>query len=129
MIGVRGIQNSIDMVYQHMLDEVKPKYPAMSLAALLGDTREPRSVPYVGERAGGCTALGLWEERVLKAIDEAGEQHSISGDWVLSDAPEANAFRKPRHPGGIDGGLASVAEGRDCNTVISTTTHAHGRRS
>ncbi|WP_296651253.1 ImcF-related family protein, partial [Paraburkholderia sp.] len=38
IVGVRGIQNSTEAVYQQILDDAKPKYPPVSLATLLGDT-------------------------------------------------------------------------------------------
>ncbi|MGS0891835.1 ImcF-related family protein [Burkholderia stagnalis] len=97
VIGVRGIQNSRDAVYQQILDEATPKYPPVSLATLLGDaTSQPGS--------GGATSRGLfgttmtvpgvftraaWDERIARAIDEAGEQHDVASDWVLSDTKSA----------------------------------------
>ncbi|VWD04697.1 type VI secretion protein VasK [Burkholderia lata] len=99
IIGVRGIQNSGDAIYQQIIDEAKPKYPPLSLATLLGDAASQSS-------AGGTTSRGLfgttatvpgvftraaWEERISKAIDEAGEQRDVAGDWVLSDTKVANA--------------------------------------
>ncbi|MCU9955997.1 type VI secretion protein VasK [Burkholderia sp. BKH01] len=97
VIGVRGIQNSRDAVYQQILDEATPKYPPVSLATLLGDAASQAG-------AGGATSRGLfnttmtipgvftraaWDERIAKAIDEAGEQHDVSSDWVLSDTNAA----------------------------------------
>ncbi|WP_244134912.1 ImcF-related family protein [Burkholderia sp. BCC0322] len=97
VIGVRGIQNSRDAVYQQILDEATPKYPPISLATLLGDAASQAG-------AGGATSRGLfnttltipgvftraaWDERIAKAIDEAGEQHDVSSDWVLSDTKAA----------------------------------------
>ncbi|WP_409364459.1 ImcF-related family protein [Burkholderia sp. Bp9090] len=97
VIGVRGIQNSRDAVYQQILDEAAPKYPQVSLATLLGDAASQAG-------AGGATSRGLfnttmtvpgvftraaWDERIAKAIDEAGEQHDVAGDWVLSDTKAA----------------------------------------
>lgn len=93
VIGVRGIQNSRDAVYQQILDEATPKYPPVSLATLLGDAASQSG-------AGGATSRGLfnttmtipgvftraaWDERIAKAVDEAGEQHDVASDWVLSD--------------------------------------------
>ncbi|RQR67608.1 type VI secretion protein VasK [Burkholderia sp. Bp9126] len=98
IIGVRGIQNSGDAIYQQIIDEASPKYPPLSLAALLGDAASQAS-------AGGATSRGLfgttatvpgvftraaWEERISRAIDEAGEQHDIASDWVLSDTKVVN---------------------------------------
>lgn len=97
VIGVRGIQNSRDAVYQQILDEATPKYPPVSLATLLGDAASQAG-------AGGATSRGLfnttmtipgvftraaWDERIAKAIDEAGEQHDVASDWVLSDTKAA----------------------------------------
>ncbi|MGU8079839.1 ImcF-related family protein [Burkholderia pyrrocinia] len=97
VIGVRGIQNSRDAVYQQILDEATPKYPPVSLVTLLGDAASQAG-------AGGATSRGLfnttmtipgvftraaWDERIAKAIDEAGEQHDVASDWVLSDTKAA----------------------------------------
>ncbi|PCE33774.1 type VI secretion protein VasK [Burkholderia ubonensis subsp. mesacidophila] len=89
VIGVRGIQNSTDAVYQQILDDATPKYPPVSLATLLGDTTSrglfntTASVPGVFTRA-------AWDERISKAIDDASGQHNTAGDWVLSDAKTGN---------------------------------------
>ncbi|MCA8016936.1 ImcF-related family protein [Burkholderia metallica] len=97
VIGVRGIQNSRDAIYQQILDEATPKYPPVSLVTLLGDSASQAG-------AGSATSRGLfnttmtipgvftraaWDERIAKAIDEAGEQHDVSSDWVLSDTKAA----------------------------------------
>ncbi|WP_423394957.1 ImcF-related family protein [Burkholderia sp. LMG 21824] len=97
VIGVRGIQNSRDAVYQQILDEATPKYPPVSLATLLGDATSQAGT-------GGATSRGLfnttmtipgvftraaWDERIAKTIDDAGEQHDVSSDWVLSDTKAA----------------------------------------
>ncbi|OXI83622.1 type VI secretion protein VasK [Burkholderia sp. AU31652] len=99
IIGVRGIQNSGDAIHQQIIDEATPKYPPLSLATLLGDAASQSS-------AGSATSRGLfgttatvpgvftraaWEERISKAIDEAGEQRDVASDWVLSDTKVANA--------------------------------------
>ncbi|WP_175694555.1 ImcF-related family protein [Burkholderia ambifaria] len=99
IIGVRGIQNSGDAIYQQIIDEATPKYPPLSLATLLGDTASQSS-------SGGATSRGLfgttatipgvftraaWEERISKAIDEAGEQRDVASDWVLSDTKVAHS--------------------------------------
>jgi type VI secretion system protein ImpL len=99
IIGVRGIQNSGDAIYQQIIDEASPKYPPLSLATLLGDAATQSS-------AGSATSRGLfgttatvpgvftraaWEERISKAIDEAGEQRDVASDWVLSDTKVADA--------------------------------------
>lgn len=99
IIGVRGIQNSGDAIYQQIIDEATPKYPPLSLATLLGDAASQSS-------AGSATSRGLfgttatvpgvftraaWEERISKAIDEAGEQRDVASDWVLSDTKVAHA--------------------------------------
>ncbi|UEP38490.1 type VI secretion protein VasK [Burkholderia ambifaria] len=99
IIGVRGIQNSGDAIYQQIIDEATPKYPPLSLATLLGDAASPSS-------SGGATSRGLfgttatvpgvftraaWEERISKAIDEAGEQRDVASDWVLSDTKVAHS--------------------------------------
>lgn len=94
VIGVRGIQNSTDTLYQQILDDAKPKYPLVSLSTLLGDA--PKEAPLEGTSSRGlfnttATVPGVftraaWDERIAKAIGDASEQGSVAGDWVLSDA-------------------------------------------
>lgn len=90
IIGVRGIQNSTDAVYQQILDDAKPKYPPVSLATLLGDTTG-RGLFNTTQTIPGIFTRDAWEQRISKAIDEASEQGNVAGDWVLSDAKSANA--------------------------------------
>jgi type VI secretion system protein ImpL len=90
IIGVRGIQNSTDAVYEQILDDAKPKYPPMSLATLLGDTTG-RGLFNTTQTIPGVFTRDAWEQRISKAIDEASEQGNVAGDWVLSDAKSANA--------------------------------------
>ncbi|EDT43671.1 ImcF-related family protein [Burkholderia ambifaria] len=99
IIGVRGIQNSGEAIYQQIVDEATPKYPPLSLATLLGDAASQASVSSATSRGlFGTTATvpgvftrAAWEERISKAIDEAGEQRDVASDWVLSDTKSANA--------------------------------------
>lgn len=84
VIGVRGIQNSTDAVYQQILDDAKAKYPPVSLATLLGDTTS-RGLFNTMATVPGVFTRAAWDERIAKAIDEASEQHDVAGDWVLSD--------------------------------------------
>lgn len=88
VIGVRGIQNSTDAVYQQFLDEAKPKYPPVSLAALLGDTTG-RGLFNTTQTIPGVFTREAWEQRIAKAIDDASQQGNVAGDWVLSDAKSA----------------------------------------
>ena len=90
VIGVRGIQNSTDAVYQQILDDAKPKYPPVSLATLLGDTTG-RGLFSTTQTIPGIFTREAWEQRLSKAIDEASEHGNVAGDWVLSDAASANA--------------------------------------
>ena len=90
IIGVRGIQNSTDAVYQQILDDAKPKYPPVSLATLLGDTTG-RGLFNTTQTIPGVFTRDAWEQRISKAIDEASEHGNVAGDWVLSDATSANA--------------------------------------
>ncbi|MEX3952507.1 ImcF-related family protein [Paraburkholderia sp. EG287B] len=85
IISVRGIQNSTDAVYQQILDDAKPKYPPVSLPTLLGDTTG-RGLFNTTQTIPGIFTRDAWEQRISKAIDEASEQGSVAGDWVLSDA-------------------------------------------
>ncbi|PAJ78949.1 type VI secretion protein VasK [Burkholderia ubonensis] len=85
VIGVRGIQNSTDAVYQQILDDTTPKYPPVSLATLLGDTTS-RGLFNTTATVPGVFTRAAWDERISKAIDDASGQHNTAGDWVLSDA-------------------------------------------
>ncbi|WP_250527468.1 ImcF-related family protein [Caballeronia sp. GAWG2-1] len=85
IIGVRGIQNSTDAIYQQIIDETKPKYPPMTLATLLGD-HPSRGLFNTSATVPGVFTRAAWDERIPKAIDEASEQRAVTGDWVLSDA-------------------------------------------
>jgi type VI secretion system protein ImpL len=97
IIGVRGIQNSTDAIYQQILDDARPKYPPVSLATLLGDGA-PQAQASLG--VGGATSRGLfgtattipgvftraaWDERISQAIEDASEKRDTKADWVLSD--------------------------------------------
>jgi type VI secretion system protein ImpL len=84
VISVIGLQNSTDAVYQRILDETRPKYPAVSLAALLGDSGS-RGLFTTSATVPGEFTREAWEERISKAIDDAAKEHTVSGDWVLSD--------------------------------------------
>ncbi|ACR30693.1 ImcF-related family protein [Burkholderia glumae] len=84
VIGVRGIQNSTDAVYQQILDDAKAKYPPVSLATLLGDTTS-RGLFDTTAAVPGVFTRAAWDERISKAIDKASEQQNVAGDWVLSD--------------------------------------------
>jgi len=94
VIGVRGIQNSIDTLYQQILDDAKSKYPPVSLATLLGNAAQQASFGGTSSRGlfnttatmPGIFTRAAWDERISTAIDEASEQRSVAGDWVLSDA-------------------------------------------
>ncbi|WP_250481837.1 ImcF-related family protein [Caballeronia sp. NCTM5] len=85
IIGVRGIQNSTDAIYQQIIDETKPKYPPVTLATLLGD-HPSRGLFNTTATVPGVFTRAAWDERIPKAIDEASEQRTVTGDWVLSDA-------------------------------------------
>ena len=89
VIGVRGIQNSTDTVYQQILDDAKPKYPPASLATLLGDTTG-RGLFNTAQTIPGIFTREAWEQRISKAIDDASEQGNVASDWVLSDAKTAS---------------------------------------
>lgn len=89
VIGVRGIQNSTDAVYQQILDDAKAKYPPVSLATLLGDTTS-RGLFNTAATVPGVFTRAAWDERIAKAIDEASERHDAAGDWVLSDVKADN---------------------------------------
>jgi len=94
VIGVRGIQNSTDTLYQQILDDAKSKYPPVSLAQLLSNATQEASFGGTNSRGlfnttatvPGVFTRAAWDGRISKAIDEASEQRSVAGDWVLSDA-------------------------------------------
>ncbi|WP_198390972.1 ImcF-related family protein [Burkholderia ubonensis] len=90
VIGVRGIQNSTDAVYQQILDDAKAKYPPVSLATLLGDTTS-RGLFNTTATVPGVFTRAAWDERISRAIDEASEQRNVAGDWVLSDVKATQA--------------------------------------
>ncbi|CAM2174283.1 type VI secretion system protein ImpL [Burkholderia latens] len=90
VIGVRGIQNSTDAVYQQIVDDAKAKYPPVSLATLLGDTTS-RGLFNTTTTVPGVFTRAAWDERISKAIDEASEQQNVAGDWVLSDVKATQA--------------------------------------
>ncbi|OED15204.1 ImcF-related family protein [Burkholderia sp. A2] len=88
VIGVRGIQNSTDALYQQIIDEATPKYPPVSLATLLGDTTS-RGLFNTTATIPGVFTRAAWDERISKAIDDASAKRDVSGDWVLR--PEGHA--------------------------------------
>jgi type VI secretion system protein ImpL len=90
VISVRGIQNSTDTLYQHILDDAKAKYPPLSLATLLGGTTS-RGLFNTTATVPGVFTRAAWEERIAKAIDEASEHQNVAGDWVLSDVKALSA--------------------------------------
>ncbi|GLQ48610.1 ImcF-related family protein [Dyella flava] len=98
LVGVIGLQNSTDTVYQQILAENRDKYPPLSLQTLLGDSSS-RGVFATSETVAGVFTRSAWDERIGKAIDEAGTTRTVAGDWVLSDtkasstAPSADALR------------------------------------
>ncbi|AXF22848.1 type VI secretion protein VasK [Burkholderia pyrrocinia] len=89
VIGVRGIQNSTDALYQQIVDDATPKYPPVSLATLLGDTTG-RGLFNTTATIPGVFTRAAWDERISKAIDEASAQRDVSGDWVLTDVKAGN---------------------------------------
>ena len=90
LVSVMGLQNSTDTVYQQILDETRVKYPPVSLQLLLGDTSS-RGVFATSETVPGVYTRQAWDERIGKAIDDADEQRTVTGDWVLSDTPTTSA--------------------------------------
>ncbi|GFZ98757.1 ImcF-related family protein [Dyella caseinilytica] len=98
LVGVIGLQNSTDTVYQQILAENRDKYPPVSLQTLLGDTNS-RGLFSTSETIAGVFTRSAWDERIGKAIDEAGSTRTVEGDWVLSDSkassatPSADALR------------------------------------
>ncbi len=88
LVSVMGLQNSTDTVYQQILDETRVKYPPVSLQTLLGETSS-RGVFTTSEAVPGIYTRQAWDERIGKAIDDADEQRTVTGDWVLSDTPSA----------------------------------------
>jgi type VI secretion system protein ImpL len=90
LVSVMGLQNSTDTVYQQILDETRVKYPPVSLQSLLGDTSS-RGVFTTSETLPGVYTRQAWDERIGKAIDDADEQRTVTGDWVLSDTATTSA--------------------------------------
>lgn len=90
VIGVRGIQNSTDTLYQQIITEAQSKYPPVTLATLLGDTTS-RGLFTTSATIPGVFTRTAWDERISKAIDDASGQREVAGDWVLSDVQANNA--------------------------------------
>ncbi|WP_321908732.1 ImcF-related family protein [Paraburkholderia sp. J11-2] len=90
VIGVRGIQNSTDTLYQQIITEAQSKYPPVTLATLLGDTTS-RGLFTTSATIPGVFTRAAWDERISKAIDDASGQREVAGDWVLSDVQANNA--------------------------------------
>ncbi|WP_159462902.1 ImcF-related family protein [Caballeronia telluris] len=94
LVSVVGLQNSTDTVYEQILDENRSKYPPVSLQTLLGDAAQEgssgaatsRGLFMTKETLPGVYTRAAWDERIGRAIDDADEQRSVAGDWVLSDA-------------------------------------------
>ena len=84
VIGVIGLQNSTDVIYQQILDENRSKYPALTLATLLGETTS-RGLFNTTATVAGVFTREAWDERISKAIDEASKHRGAARDWVLSD--------------------------------------------
>jgi type VI secretion system protein ImpL len=84
VIGVIGLQNSTDVIYQQILDENRSKYPALSLTTLLGEITS-RGLFNTTATVAGVFTREAWDERISKAIDEASKNRGAARDWVLSD--------------------------------------------
>lgn len=84
LMSALGLQNSIEVIYQQILDENRRHYPPTSLAMLLGDTSS-RGLFNTTATLPGVFTRAAWDERIAKSIAEAGEQRGVGGDWVLSD--------------------------------------------
>ncbi|VVE19503.1 ImcF-related family protein [Pandoraea fibrosis] len=85
IIGVRGIQNSTDALYQKIIDEARAKYPPITLTSLLADTTS-HGLFSATETVPGVYTRAAFEERISRAIDDASARQNVTGDWVLSDA-------------------------------------------
>lgn len=85
IIGVRGIQNSTDALYQKIIDEAQAKYPPITLTSLLADTTS-HGLFSATETVPGVYTRAAFEERISRAIDDASARQNVTGDWVLSDA-------------------------------------------
>nr|WP_285864751.1 ImcF-related family protein [Pseudomonas sp. BGr12]MDL2423416.1 type VI secretion protein VasK [Pseudomonas sp. BGr12] len=86
LLGQLGQRNAEASLYQQVLDQVGPQYPALGLAQLVGDTEAQRlfsaraSVPGVFTRQ-------AWEGQVRAAIETIASARREQIDWVLSDNP------------------------------------------
>ena len=85
LTAVIGLQNSTDVVYQSILDDIASKYPEVSLQTLLGSTSS-RGLFNTNATIPGVYTRAAWDERISKAIDDADKQRNVGRDWVLSDA-------------------------------------------
>lgn len=87
LVSVVGLQNSTDKVYEQIVEENRSKYPPLSLQALLSDVPS-RGLFTTSDTLPGIYTRAAWDERIGRAIDDASEQRTVTGDWVLSDAPK-----------------------------------------
>jgi type VI secretion system protein ImpL len=90
LVSVVGLQNSTDKVYEQIIEENRSKYPPVSLQALLGDVPS-RGLFTTNDTLPGIYTRAAWDERIGRAIDDANEQRTVTGDWVLSEASATSA--------------------------------------
>lgn len=84
LIGVIGLQNSTDVLYQAILDDISGKYPALSMQTLLGSTSS-RGLFNTDATVPGVFTRAAWDQHISKAIDEAEKHRKVDHDWVLTD--------------------------------------------
>lgn len=88
LIKVIGLQNSTDQLYGEIIGGNAAKYPATSLQALLGGT-VAQGLFTTDQTLPGIYTRAAWDERIGKAIDDADEERTSGGDWVLTDTHSA----------------------------------------
>lgn len=84
LIGVIGLQNSTDVLYQAILDDISSKHPALSMQALLGNTSS-RGLFNTDTSVPGVFTRAAWDQHISKAIDDAEKHRKVDHDWVLTD--------------------------------------------
>ncbi|WP_207261458.1 ImcF-related family protein [Pseudomonas sp. GW101-3H06] len=86
LLGQLGQRNTQASLYQKVLDDTAPHYPALGLQQLVGDT-DARALFSSKKTVAGVFTRQAWDGQVRGAIDAIAEARREEIDWVLSDNP------------------------------------------
>lgn len=86
LLGQLGQRNAQASLYQKVLDDTAPHYPALGLQQLVGDT-DARALFSSKKTVAGVFTRQAWDGQVRQAIDAIAEARREEIDWVLSDRP------------------------------------------